>query len=224
MKDRIYKFRAWDEQKKIMHNTFQFISSGDEGNDWIVFVSEHNKFSDNKEDKIILRSRQADDDWDIQLLYANIVPRLVQLVEPMPALQDGAGWVLHEESELAAFVHIHVGPLATWMRLFIHPSAETQADQIISAVVRQNPAAATRPIYCCVRRYQSWVQNALERSGFTLWGSQAVMVKHIVQKAFRPLTDLSAALETQGISPTAPLIRQIQKAGHRETPKAIPQK
>lgn len=54
MKDRIYKFRAWDEQKKIMHNTFQFISSGDEGNDWIVFVSEHNKFSDNKEDKIIL--------------------------------------------------------------------------------------------------------------------------------------------------------------------------
>jgi len=167
----------------------------------------------------ILRSRQAQDDWDIQLLYANTVPRLVQLVEPMPPLHDGAGWVLHEENELAAFVHVHVGPVATWMRLFIHPSAEAQADQIITAVVRQTPAAATRPIYCCVRRYQSWVQNALERSGFTLWGSQAVMVKHIVQKAARPLSDLSAALEAQGITPTAPFIRQYKKKERKETQK-----
>ena len=33
------KFRAWDKQNKIMHNDFQFIKSGDEGNDWIVFIS-----------------------------------------------------------------------------------------------------------------------------------------------------------------------------------------
>jgi hypothetical protein len=180
-----------------------------------------------EKEKTILRPRQAVDDWDIQLLYANTVPRLVQLVEPMPPLRDGAGWVLHEENELAAFVHIHIGPVATWLRLFIHPSAEAQADQIITAVVRQNPTAATKPIYCCVRRYQSWVQYALERSGFTLWGSQAVMVKHIVQKATRPFADLSAALEAQGITPTAPLIRQYQKPGRRKdktnpsTPKPI---
>ena len=162
-------------------------------------------------EKNTLRLRQTEDDWDIQLLYANIVPRLVQLVEPMPPLHEGASWVLHEENELAAFVHVHVGPVATWLRLFIHPSAEAQADQIITAVIRQNPEAASRPIYCCVRRYQSWVQTALERSGFTLWGSQAVMVKHIVQKATKPLSDLSAALDAQGITPTAPLIRPYQK-------------
>ena len=34
------KFRAWDEQHKIMHYDFQFIKSGDEGNDWIVFRSD----------------------------------------------------------------------------------------------------------------------------------------------------------------------------------------
>lgn len=173
------------------------------------------------EETNILRPRQAEDDWDIQLLYANTVPRLVQLVEPMPPLHDGAGWVLHEENELAAFVHVHVGPVATWMRLFIHPSAEAQADQIITAVVRQTPAAGTRPIYCCVRRYQSWVQTALERSGFTQWGSQAVMVKHIVQKATRPLSDLSAALEAQGITPTAPFIRQYKKREHKEAQTAL---
>ena len=173
-----------------------------------------------KNEKNLLRPRQAEDDWDIQLLYANTVPRLVQLVEPMPPLHDGAGWVLHEENELAAFVHVHVGPVATWMRLFIHPSAEIQADRIITAVVQKTPAAAERPIYCCVRRYQSWVQTALERSGFALWGSQAVMVKHIVQKATKPFTDLTAALEAQGITPTAPLIRQYQKTGHLKNKKA----
>jgi hypothetical protein len=181
-----------------------------------VWVLAPDKVVQSESETNLLRPRQVEDDWDIQLLYANIVPRLVQLVEPMPPLHEGEVWVLHEENELAAFVHVHVGPVATWMRLFIHPSAEAQADQIITAVVQNTPAAAARPIYCCVRRYQSWVQTSLERSGFTQWGSQAVMVKHIVQKASRPLTDLSAALEAQGITPTAPFIRQYKKTGRQE--------
>jgi len=37
--NRIIKFRAWDEQAKVMHEDFRFIKSGDEGNDWIVFTS-----------------------------------------------------------------------------------------------------------------------------------------------------------------------------------------
>jgi len=38
--NREIKFRAWDEKNKIMHNNFQFIKSGNEGNDWIVFLSD----------------------------------------------------------------------------------------------------------------------------------------------------------------------------------------
>lgn len=159
----------------------------------------------------ILNSRQAIDDWEIQLLYANTVPRLVQLVEPMPPLHNGAGWVLREEDELAAFVHVHNGSMATWMRLFIHPNAEAQAEEIITAVLQQNRPNSSLPVYCCVRRYQSWVQGALERTGFTLWGSQAVMVKHIVQHAQKPLAELSAALDAQGITPTAPIIRPYRR-------------
>ncbi len=40
------KFRAWDEQKKIMHYDFQFVRSGTDGNDWILFKSD-------KEDNVI---------------------------------------------------------------------------------------------------------------------------------------------------------------------------
>lgn len=159
----------------------------------------------------ILKPRQAMDDWEIQLLYANTVPRLVQLVEPMPPLHNGSGWVLREEDELAAFVHVHNGSMATWMRLFIHPNAEAQAEDIVTAVLRQNETRSSHPVYCCVRRYQSWVQGALERTGFMLWGSQAVMVKHIVQHAPKPLAELSAALDAQGITPTAPIIRPYRR-------------
>ena len=40
------KFRAWDEQNKVMHHDFQFIKSGNEGNDWIVFTSDKQKLND----------------------------------------------------------------------------------------------------------------------------------------------------------------------------------
>ena len=43
---RTIRFRAWDEQNKIMHNDFQFIKSGDEGNDWIVFTSDKQTLQD----------------------------------------------------------------------------------------------------------------------------------------------------------------------------------
>lgn len=34
------KFRAWDEKNKIMHFDFQFIKSGNTGNDWVIFISD----------------------------------------------------------------------------------------------------------------------------------------------------------------------------------------
>jgi uncharacterized phage protein (TIGR01671 family) len=40
------KFRAWDEQNKVMHNGFQFIKSGDTGNDWIIFKSDKHECFD----------------------------------------------------------------------------------------------------------------------------------------------------------------------------------
>ena len=34
------KVRAWDEQNKVMHNNFQYISSGCADNDWVIFISD----------------------------------------------------------------------------------------------------------------------------------------------------------------------------------------
>lgn len=37
------KLRAFDKNTKLMHYDFQFIKSGDEGNDWIIFTSDKQK-------------------------------------------------------------------------------------------------------------------------------------------------------------------------------------
>jgi len=39
------KFRAWDEQSREMHYDFEFVSSGDKGDDWIIFKSNRQKLS-----------------------------------------------------------------------------------------------------------------------------------------------------------------------------------
>lgn len=40
------EFRAWDEQAKVMHHDFQYIKSGDGGNDWLIFTSDKQKLTD----------------------------------------------------------------------------------------------------------------------------------------------------------------------------------
>ncbi|MFQ5436000.1 MAG: hypothetical protein ACE5FD_14090, partial [Anaerolineae bacterium] len=61
------------------------------------------------ETAVSLSERESGDDWEIQLLYANTVPRLVQLVEPSPPMPAKTVWVLREEGELTAFVHLLMG-------------------------------------------------------------------------------------------------------------------
>lgn len=40
------KLRAFDEKTKVMHYNFQFIKSGNEDNDWIVFISDKQTLND----------------------------------------------------------------------------------------------------------------------------------------------------------------------------------
>jgi hypothetical protein len=159
----------------------------------------------------LLRPRQAADDWDIQLLYANIVPRLVQSVEPLPPLSYGESWVLREEGELMAFIHLYKGSLSSWLRLFIHPHAEAAVDEIVLAAVQVARPTVTQPVFCCVRRYQSWLQGPLHRVGFSLWGSQAVMVKHTVKHQRKPVAEITAVLEGQGIPASAPIVQRYHR-------------
>ncbi len=158
-----------------------------------------------------LQRRHATDDWDVQLLYANTVPRLVQLVEPTPLISQGENWVLRAGAELAAFVTLRQGPTAGWLRFFIHPDAESEADEIVAAALEVAFEREPERVYCCVRRYESWLPNALSRSGFTISASQAVMVRHTVHYASRPVPETAMAIDGQRIPVSLPLIRQLRR-------------
>jgi hypothetical protein len=164
---------------------------------------------DNKYKQAILQPRRAIDDWDIQLLYANTVPPLIQLVEPMPPLHYGKSWVLREDNELVAFVHLNHGPVASWMRLLIHPNANVPAEMIVGAAYGAKPARPGHPIYCCVGRYQSWLQNVLQGMGFRYWGSQALMVKHTVQHSQKTMPHRLGAMPAR-VAPGSPLIQRFE--------------
>jgi hypothetical protein len=152
-----------------------------------------------------LRPRLEKDDWDIQLLYANTVPRLVQLVEPLPPIAAGSTWVHRDEkNEIAAFVQIQEGSIATWMRFFIHPGAESDAAEILKSALLVKGPRLSKPVYLCVRRYEGWVPGVLQKTGFIKSGSQAVLVKHTVNHSQRELPKTAVNLEKTGLPVSAP--------------------
>jgi hypothetical protein len=156
-----------------------------------------------------LQERRSIDDWDLEWLYANTIPPLIQLVEPSPP-ENGTIWLLREEGELTAFVHVNQGSAATWMQIFIHPNAYAHAEDILQAAVQVSGAGGANPIYCCVRRYQSWLQGALEKSGFILCDSQAVMVKHLSKPVTKKVGALDRILNTRSVRANTLLQRSEQ--------------
>lgn len=160
------------------------------------------------ERSVTLQTSRSIDEWDINILYSNSIPGLLHSIEPQPPLSFGQNWILREKNgELAAYVHMNTGTIASWMQLFIHPNAETKPREIVKAALDIILPTPELPIYCCVRRYQSWLLAALEKAGFHPWGSQAVLVKQIVQPVKHRTPALQDVLQTQTVSGSSPVIQ-----------------
>ena len=167
-----------------------------------------------------LITHEAVDDWDVHVLYSNVVPRLIQSVEPTPPLTGGQNWLLREDGELAAYVHVNEGPVASWMRLFIHPNASTQPEAIIQSAMHKIQPTEQHPLFFCIRRYQSWLQTPLEQAGFSHWGSQAVMVKHVARRVESPTPIVKPVLEPQTVPSSSPLVQRFgDENGNGRGPK-----
>jgi len=151
------------------------------------------------------RSAKPGDVMAIRLLYNNLVPGLVQQVEPFTT-QRPRGIVFHNQGDLLAYVELKYGPRGIWVHPFIHPDAEeVQADFL--EFLQKIPKRRSRPVYICIRSYQSWLEPALEDLGAQVGSRQAVMVKHLAvqQKATR--TFALPALEGGQPEVTAPIAR-----------------
>lgn len=155
-----------------------------------------------------LRPVTSADTINIQTLYANIVPRLVQQVEPPPRHPNG--YVLEQNRELVAYLHLRRGPLGLWVEPYLHP----EIDQLSASTLRTGlsliPNEPQKPIYVCVRRYQDWLQDILLESGLAALGSQAVMVKRLTVRVTGPLLKPLPVIEGHPATPApsgTPIIR-----------------
>ncbi|MBN1148010.1 MAG: hypothetical protein JXA78_12200 [Anaerolineales bacterium] len=155
------------------------------------------------------RPATSQDEFAIRSLYNNLVPGLVQQVEPY-ALQNLKGMLYHQDGELLAFVEFKYGRRGVWIQPFVHPDAQDVADHL-SALMQNIPNRYSRPLYICVRSYQSWLETLLEDSGAQAGPRQAVMVKYLAapQRAVRAFA--LPALEGGQPEITAPIVRSESK-------------
>lgn len=145
----------------------------------------------------------------VRFLYNNLVPGLVQQVEP-PPVKHFRGLIYRQDNEVLAYVELKYGPRGIWAQPFIHPDAETSTTRLIQ-LLQNLPNRRSRPVYVCVRSYQSWLEPAIEDLGAEPGPRQAVMVKHlaITQKAVRSF--VLPALEGRHPEISAPIIRRVTR-------------
>ncbi|HKZ70734.1 MAG TPA: hypothetical protein VJ020_11680 [Anaerolineales bacterium] len=160
-----------------------------------------------------LRPHHNADTVNIQSLYANIVPRLIQLVEP-PPMRYNHGYVLEENSEITAVFDVSRGPLGIWVQPYLHPSVSDHCAVLVADLLCRFTDREAAPVYVCVRSHQEWLRSALIDLEFSPWGDQAVMVKRLAvrigEPEFKPLPAInSGKVTTQMIklkSPADPVI------------------
>jgi hypothetical protein len=142
-------------------------------------------------------------------LYCNVVPGLVQQVESLPK-KNLKGFVTYQKGDLHAYIELKYGRCGIWVQPYVHPGAERFDRQLVH-LLRNLPGRRNRPLYLCVRSYQSWLESAVEAIGAQPGPRQAVMVRHLtltqrVKQAY-PLP----AINGTHVEPTAP-IAQIEES------------
>lgn len=141
----------------------------------------------------------------IQTLYNNLAPGLVQQIEPFVADQRPRGMVYRQGDDLLAYVELRYGGRGVWVQPYVHPDVQ-DASELFADLLHGLTARGSRPVYICVRSYQSWLEPFIEELGAEAGPRQAVMVKHLtsLQKAARSY--VMPALESGQTEVTASLV------------------
>lgn len=124
----------------------------------------------------------------IRSLYGNLVPGMVQQAESLNG-ENMHGMVFRHKDDLLGYAEIKTGPRGIWIQPFLHPDVEEAACRLAS-LVENLPNRRSRPVYLCIRSYQSWLESAVTDLGADPGPLQAVMVKHLAVpiKAARAFT------------------------------------
>jgi len=163
------------------------------------------------------RAETPADELAVASLYTNLVPALVQQVEPPPE-RRGRGLVHWRHGELLAYLGVDGGPLGVWVQPYFHPGAE-DADRLLASFLADLQDRRQRPLYMCVRSYQSWMTAPLHDLGFEALTDQAVMVKRLAVSVRQLQPAILPALEGTLPKPTAPFTQLETNGRHEAKPR-----
>lgn len=153
----------------------------------------------------IWRNARSGDLQAIHNLCSNLVPALVQQVEPCN-WERPRGMVYYVAEELMAFIDLRSGHRGFWMQPYIHPDVDNLADLIVG-LLNEVPYRSSRPLYICVRSYQAWLEPMLEELGASTAPSQALMVRHLAVSQKAENAFALRALEGGSPEVSAPIVR-----------------
>ena len=112
----------------------------------------------------------------VQNLYYQIIPPLLQPIEPQP--KSEMGWMCNEG--VKCYVSMSHGVYGIVLSPLIHPEA-TDVGAKLATLIANLPDRRNRPVYVCVRSYQAWLEPVLADLGAQGADRQAVMVKHLAR-------------------------------------------
>ncbi len=124
------------------------------------------------------------DEINVRKLYNELVPGLVQQVEPAP-WDDLSGHAYYEDGKMRAFAHMVYGPYGKWVQPFIHPEMQGVNASLRQLIADLKPSKK-RPVYFCLRSYQAWLSSTLEDMQAEVGPPQAVMVRRLAVKIKKP--------------------------------------
>jgi hypothetical protein len=150
------------------------------------------------------RASRSRDIIGVRSLYSNVVPGLVQQVEPLPK-KELKGVVYYQDGEVFAFVELKYGQKGIWIQPFVHPDAQG-FERHLAHLLLNLPGRHGRPLYICVRSYQSWLETAVEAMGAQPGPQQAVLVRHLAITRRINQTLPIPAINGKRAEPTAPII------------------
>jgi len=152
----------------------------------------------------LLRPEQNSDEWHMQQLVTNVVPRLIQQVETVKPAGNGLIWL--DEGRPLAYVSAQTGPRGVWLQFYLHPQAHESIESIIRQAAAHYAPSDQAPLFCCVRRYQEWLNRPLAELNFEPLGSQVVMVRHTTVR-LPQLEPAPVAVAEPGLKVTTPMVR-----------------
>ncbi len=129
-----------------------------------------------------LRTARPGDMPAVRALYDQTAPSLIRQADPLPAPN---GLVYMREGRARGYLEVRPGERGLYVRPYLSTEECDRASGVFSAALQMLKQPARLPVYCCLRRYQSWIGEALEGLGFEPWARQTVLVKHTTSRVRR---------------------------------------